>query len=170
MVVLRFLGTLLWFGVSAGVLTYAVHDLNVRDAPTFSIEGTVVSHRQERHASSQDTGSYYTYFITVRGATGDFEFGDGQQAIDTEPGTPVVVQVSTATGEVVFLRKDTTVVDLRNTVTMDVVLIALAAVGLLIALVHELIVDDYHYPRWLGFVFGGLAAGGGGWLALVLTW
>ncbi len=169
MLVIRLLATLLWFGVSAGMLTYAVHDLNVREAPTSSIEGTVIAHRQETYRSSQDTDMQFTYFITVRGASGDFEFGNGQPAIDTEPGTPVVVQVSTATGRVVSLRKGTTVVDLRNAVNSDVVLIVFAAVALLIASVRELVIDDYTYPRWLGFVFGALAAGGGGWLALMLA-
>ncbi|RSN41905.1 hypothetical protein DMC64_27785 [Amycolatopsis sp. WAC 04197] len=168
MLVIRLFATLLWFGVSAGLLTYAVHDLNVRDAPTSSVEGTVIAHRQESHMSSQDPEPHFTYFITVRGAAGDFEFGNGQQAIDTEPGTPVVVQVSTVTGEIVFLRKGTTVVDLRNTVTTDVVLIVFGTVGLLIALVRELVIDDYTCPRWLGFVVGALAAACGGWLALML--
>jgi hypothetical protein len=168
MLVARLLGTLLWFGVSAGFLTYAVHDLNVRDAPTSSVEGTVVAHRQERRVSSQDTDSSFTYFITVRGATGDSEFSSGRQAIDTEPGTRVVAQVSTATGELVFLRKGTTVVDLRNAVGADVGFIVFAAIGLLVASVREFVIDDYTYPRWLGFVFGVLAAGGGGWFALAL--
>ncbi|MBB5851064.1 hypothetical protein ACFQ05_37210 [Amycolatopsis umgeniensis] len=169
MLVVRLFVTLLWFGVSAGILTYAVHDLNGRNAPTSSIEGTVIAHRQEPYMSSLDTETQFTYFITVRGATGDFEFGNDQQAIDTEPGTPVVVQVSTATGGIVFLRKGATVVDLRNTVDKDVVLIVTGAVGLLIALVREFAVDDYTYPRWLGFVFGVLAAAVGGWLALILA-
>jgi hypothetical protein len=169
MLVLRLLGTLLWFGVPAGLLTYAVHDLDVRDAPTSSIEGTVVAHRQERRVSSQGTDSSFTYFITVRGAAGDVEFGSGRAAIDTEPGTPVVAQVSAATGDIVFLRRGTTVVDLRHAVGADVGFIIVAAIGLVIALVRELVIDDYAYPRWLGFVFGVLAAGGGAWFALVLV-
>ncbi|KZB85666.1 hypothetical protein [Amycolatopsis regifaucium] len=169
MLVIRLLATLLWFGIPAGILAYAVHDLNVRDAPTSSIEGTVIAHRQETYMSSQDPEPHSTYFITVRGAAGDFEFGNGRQAIDTEPGTPVVVQVSTATGKIVFLRKGATVVDLRNTVNTDVILIVFAAVGLLIALVRELVIDDYTYPRWLGFVFGTLAVAVGGWVALMLA-
>jgi hypothetical protein len=166
--VLRLLGTLLWFGVPAGVLTYAVHDLNVRDAPTSSVEGTVVAHRQERHVSSQDTDAYFTYFITVRSATGDLEFGSGRRAIDTEPGTPVVAQVSTASGEIAFLRRGTTVVDLRNAVGADVGFIVVAVIGLLVASARELLIDDHTYPRWTGFVIGVLAAGGGVWFTLVL--
>jgi hypothetical protein len=169
MLVLRLFGTLLWFGVSAGVLTYAVHDLNVRDAPTSSTEGTVVAHRQERHTSSQGTSEYFTYYITVRGAAGDMEFGSGWQTIDTEPGTPVVVQVSTATGDIAFLRKGTTVVDLRDAVDKNVAFIVFAAIGLVGASVRELLHEDATYPRWKGFAFGALAAGGGGWLALLLT-
>jgi hypothetical protein len=169
MLVIRLFATLLWFGVSAGVLTYAVHDLNVRDAPTSSIEGTVIAHRQESHIPPQHTEPHFTYFITVRGANGDFEFGNDQQATDTEPGTPVVVQVSTVTGEFMFLRKGTAVVDLRNPVNTDVNIIVLGVAGLFIALVRELVIDDHTYPRWLGFIFGTLAAAAGGWLALMLT-
>ncbi|WP_146044412.1 hypothetical protein [Amycolatopsis sp. BJA-103] len=168
MLAMRLLATLLWFGVSAGMLTYAVYELNVRDAPTSSIEGTVIAHRQERHVSEHNQ-LYFTYFITVRGATGDFEFGNHQPVTDTEPGTPVVVQVSTATGEIVFLRKGTIVVDLRDTVDGYVVLIGLGTVGLLGALVRELITDDYTYPRWLGFIFGALATATGGWVALIIA-
>lgn len=164
----RLLGTLFWFGVPAGLLTYAVHDLDVRDAPTYSVEGTVVGHRQQYHEATQDTTPYTTYFITVRGATGDFEFGDEQQALDTEPGTRVVVQVSQTTDDIVFVRKNGTVVDLRSTVGDDVGLIVFASISLLVALVRELVVEDYDIPRWVGFLVGLLAAGGGVYVAFLL--
>jgi hypothetical protein len=140
------------------------------DAPTHSIEGSVVGHRNEYHPATQDTTAYTTYFITVRGATGDFEFDDEQQALDTEPGTQVVVQVSEATDAIVFVRKNGTVVDLRNTVGKDVGFIVFASIGLLVALVRELVVDDYAYdfPRWTGFLVGLLAAGGGVYVALLV--
>jgi hypothetical protein len=168
MLVLRLLGTLFWFGVPAGFLTYAVHDLDVREAPTSSIEGTVVGHRQQYHAATQDSTAYTTYFITVRSATGDFEFGDEQQALDTEPGTLVVVQVSKTTDDIVFVRKNGTVVDLRNTVGDDVGIIVFASIGLLVALVRELALEDYDIPRWVGFLVGLLAAGGGVYVALLI--
>ncbi|MFJ1758855.1 hypothetical protein ACIOD2_00980 [Amycolatopsis sp. NPDC088138] len=169
MIVLRLIGTLLWFGVPAGVLTYAVHDLEVRDAPTYSIEGTVVGHRQQHHEATQDSTPYTTYFITVRSATGDFEFGDEQQALDTEPGTQVVVQVSKTTDDIVSVRKNGTVVDLRNTVGNDIGIIVVASIGLLIALVRELLLEDYDIPRWAGLLLGLLSAGGGVYVALLLV-
>jgi hypothetical protein len=168
MLVLRLLGTLLWFGIPAGVLTYAIHDVGVRNAPTHGIEGTVAGHRQEYHPATQDTPSYTTYFITVRSASEDFEFGDEQQALDTEPGTLVVVQVSRTTGKIVFVRKNGTVVDLRNSVGKDVGIIVVASIGLLIALGRELLVDGYDAPRWPGFLVGPLAAGGGVFVAFLL--
>src|SRR5438093_520553 len=104
------------------MLTYAIHDQNVRNAPTYDIEGTVVAHRQEFHPSSgPDTTSSTTYFITVRSdGEPDWEFGDTQQALDTEPCTRVVVKVSKVTYRVVFVRKGSEVVDLRQTVGSDV--------------------------------------------------
>ncbi|WP_328456511.1 MULTISPECIES: hypothetical protein [unclassified Amycolatopsis] len=168
MFVLRLLGTLFWFGVPAAFLTYAVHDLDVRDAPTYSIEGTVVGHRQQYHEGTQDSPGYTTYFITVRSATEDFEFGDQQQDLDTEPGTLVVVQVSKTTDEIVSVRKNGAVVDLRNTVGDDVGIIVFASIGLLIALVREFALEDYDIPRWLGFLVGLLAAGGGVYVAFLL--
>jgi hypothetical protein len=168
-IVLRLLGTLVWFGISAGLLTYTVHDLDVRDAPTYGIEGTVVGHRQVHHEADQDSTAYTTYFITVRSATEDFEFGDRNQDVDTEPGTQVVVQVSKATEKIVFLRKNDTLVDLRSTVGDDVGMIVIASIGLLIALVREALLDPYDFPRWAGFLLGVLSAGGGVWLGLVLA-
>ncbi|UOZ05291.1 hypothetical protein [Amycolatopsis sp. WQ 127309] len=168
MLVLRLFGTLLWFGLPAGFMTYAVHDLDVRDAPTYSIEGTVVGHRDEYHQSSQDSTGYTTYFITVRSATGDFEFGDEQQALDTEPGTLVVVQVSRTTDDIVSVRKNGTVVDLRNTVGNDIGIIVFASIGLLVALVREFLLEDYDIPRWVGFLIGLAAAGGGVYVAFLL--
>src|SRR5437879_1686841 len=122
MIVLRLIGTVLWFALPAGLLTHAIHDLAVRDAPTYDIEGTVVAHRQVFHPSSgPDTTSSTTYFITVRDAGNeDFEFGDDQQALDTPPGTPVVVKVSKETDKAVLVRKGGTVVDLRATIGNDV--------------------------------------------------
>lgn len=165
---LRLVGTLLWFGIPAALLTHGLQDLAVRDAPTHSIEGTIAGHRQQYHPATQDAPSYTTYYITVRSATDDFEVGDEQEALDTEPGTQVVVQVSETTDDVVFVRKNDTVVDLRNTVGKDVGTIVIASIGLLIALGREFLVDDYAFPRWPGFLVGLLAAGGGVYVAFLL--
>ncbi|WP_329046431.1 hypothetical protein OG738_31695 [Amycolatopsis sp. NBC_01488] len=171
MIVLRLIGTVLWFAVPAGLLTYAIHELGVRDAPTYDIEGTVVPHRQVYHpASGPDTTSSTTYFITVRDAGNeDFEFGDGQQALDTAPGTPVVVKVAKGTDEIVLVRKGGTVVDLRATIGDDVGMIVFGGLGLLVAFVRESLLEDYDIPRWAGFLLGALAAGGGVYVALRLA-
>ncbi|WP_155543544.1 hypothetical protein [Amycolatopsis camponoti] len=169
MIVLRLIGTVLWFAIPAGMLTFAVHDLTVRDAPTYDIEGTVVAHRQEYHPPGKDTAASTTYFITVRSAgAADWEFGDLQQALDTEPGTPVVVQVSKVTDRVLFVRKSGTVVDLRATVGADVLLIVLGGLGLLVALGREALLEDLEFPHVAGFLLGALAAGGGVYLGLQL--
>jgi hypothetical protein len=171
MIVLRLIGTVLWFAIPAGLLTYSIHDLNVRDAPTYDIEGTVVAHRQVFHpATDPGTTSSTTYYITVRRAgEPDWEFGDDQQALDTEPGTPVVVKVSKVTDEAVLVRKNGTVVDLRATIGDDVWMIVFGGLGLLVALVRESLLEDYDIPRWAGFVLGTLSAGGGVYLALQLA-
>ncbi|WP_146044448.1 hypothetical protein [Amycolatopsis sp. BJA-103] len=70
------------------------------------------------------------------------------------------------TDEIMFLRNGTAVVDLPKPVDTDVNIIVL---GLFIALVRELVIDDHTYPLWLGFIFGALAAAAGRWLALMLT-
>ena len=169
MVVLRLIGTVLWFAVPAALLTFASHDLAVRDAPTYSVEGTVVAHRQETHAGGGDDPTVTTtYFVTIRGgADGDeFEVGSNRQALDTEPGTQVVVQVSEETHEVVVLRKGGTVVDLRMATGDLVWLIVLSGLGLLVAVFREFVLEDVDVPRWAGFVLGALAACGGVWFAL----
>jgi len=172
MIVLRLLGTVLWFAIPAWLLTSAIHDLAVRDAPTSSIEGTIVAHRVAKHTGSgDDPTTTTTYFVTFRAAEGteQFEFGSDQQAVDTEPGTPVVVKVSQATQDVVLLRKGGTVVDLRPTIGAEVTMLVLGGLGLLIALVRESLLEDYDIPRWAGFVLGTLAAGGGVYIALWVT-
>ncbi|GLY40525.1 hypothetical protein Amsp01_065480 [Amycolatopsis sp. NBRC 101858] len=166
MIVLRIIGTVLWFAIPAGMLTFAVHDLGVRDAPTYDIEGTVVAHRQVYHPAESDSPAWTTYFITVRSAgEPDWEFGDPQQALDTEPGTPVVVQVSKVTDWALFVRKGGTVVDLRTALGTDVWLLVLGGLGALIALARESLLEDRHVA---GFVLGALAAGGGVYLGLQL--
>jgi hypothetical protein len=171
MIVLRLIGTVLWFAIPAGLLTYAIHDLTVRDAPTYDIEGTVVAHRQVYHpADGPDTTSSTTYYITVRSdREADFEFGDDQQALDTEPGTPVVVEVSKATDKIVLVHKGGTVVDLRPAFGDDVGMIVFGGLGALIALVREFMLEDYDIPRWAGLVLGALSAGGGVYLVLRLA-
>lgn len=172
MIVLRLIGTVLWFAIPAGLLTYAIHDLAVRDAPTYAVEGTVVAHRKVTHPSSgDDPTTSTTYFVTIRGADGrDFEIGDDRQALDTEPGTPVVAEVSKATGDVVQVRKPGTVADLRPTIGTDVTMLVLGALGALIALAREALLEDYDIPHWAGFLLGTLAAGGGVYVALRFPW
>ncbi|MFJ9782788.1 hypothetical protein ACIRSS_24620 [Amycolatopsis sp. NPDC101161] len=171
MIVLRLIGTVLWFALPAALLTYAIHDLDVRDAPTYDIEGTVVAHRQVVHTSSgPDSTTYTTYFITVRDAENEtFEFGDRHPELDTEPGTPVVVEVAKQSDEIVMVRKGGTVVDLRATISEDVWMIVFGGLGLLIALGRESLLEDYDIPRWAGFLLGFLAAGGGVYLTLRLA-
>src|SRR3954469_21053399 len=133
MIVLRIVGTVLWFAGSAALLTYAIHDLGVRDAPTYAVEGTVVDHWQTvSKATADDPTTSTTYHLTVRGANGeDFAVGNLQEALDTEPGTPVVAEVSKATGQVVIVRKNGTVVDLRRTIGDDVGMIVFGGIGAL---------------------------------------
>jgi hypothetical protein len=171
MIVLRLIGTVLWFAVPAGLLTYGIHDLVVRDAPAYSVEGTVVAHRKAvHHGTGDDPTTTTTYFITVRSAGGEtFEVGDDEQAFDTEPGTPVVAEVSKATGEVVRVHKNGAVVDLRPTIGDDVVMLVLGGLGALIALVREALLEDYDIPHWAGFLLGTLAAGGGVYVALQMA-
>ncbi|WP_410677006.1 hypothetical protein [Amycolatopsis sp. cmx-4-68] len=170
MIVLRLIGTVLWFAVPAGLLTYGIHDLVVRDAPTYSVEGTVVAHRKAiHHGAGDDPTTTTTYFITVHSAGGaDFEVGDDEQALDTEPGTPVVAEVSTATGQVVQVHNGT-VVDLRPTIGDDVGMLVFGGLGALIALVRESVLEDYDIPHWAGFLLGALAAAGGVYVALRLA-
>lgn len=171
MIILRLIGTVLWFAIPAALLTYTIHDLAVRDAPTYDVEGTVIAHRKEVHTGSgSDATSSTIYFITVRDAENrTFEFGDDDQALDTDPGTPVVVKVSKQTDEIVLVRKGGTVVDLRATISQDVWMIVFGGLGLLVALVREFLLEDYDIPRWAGLLLGFLAAGGGVYFALRLA-
>lgn len=165
MIVLRIIGTVLWFGIPAWLLTYGTHDLVVRDAPTYSVEGTVSDHWQT-HTSGNgvDPTSTTTYFVTIHASDGrDFDARSFEQDLDTEPGTPVVATVSRATGDVVQLRRNGTVLDLRRSIGDDVTMLVLGGLGLAIALVRETVVESVH---WTGFVLGALAAGGGVYLAL----
>ena len=168
MIVLRVIGTVLWFGVPAWLLAYAIHDLVVRDAPTCSVEGTVADHWQT-HTSGNgpDASSSTTYFLTIRGADGqDIEIHDLRPELDTEPGTRVVAEVSRVTGGVVTLRRGGTALDLRPSIGDDVTMIVLGGLGLFVALVRETVLEDSH---WAGFVLGALAAGGGVYVALRLA-
>jgi hypothetical protein len=168
MIVLRIIGTVLWFGVPAGLLTYAIHDLVVRDAPTYSVEGTVADHWQTRTTSSgADPTTTTTYFVAIRTSDGrDVELHDFRPELDTAPGTPVVAGVSRVTGEVVQLRRSGTVIDLRPPIGDDVTMIVFGALGVFIALVRETAVESVH---WTGFVLGALSAGGGVYFALRLA-
>ena len=168
MIVLRVIGTVLWFAVPAGLLTYGIHALVVRDTPTYSVEGTVSDHWQTVTPSSgPDSTTTTTYFVTIRASDGrNLELHDFQQALDTAPGTPVVADVSRVTGEVVLLRRSGTVVDLRPSIGDDVTAIVLGCLGLFIALVRETVLESAH---WTGFVLGVLSAGGGVYFALRLA-
>jgi hypothetical protein len=137
--------------------------------PDGLFEGTIAGRRHEYHPATQDTSAYTTYFVTIRSAAGDFEVSAEKEALDTEPGTQVVAQVPETTGDVVFVRENGTVVDLRNTVGKDVGTIVFASITLLIALGRELPVDDYSLPRWPGFLVALLAAGGGVYAAFLLV-
>ncbi|OXM66047.1 hypothetical protein [Amycolatopsis vastitatis] len=168
MIVLRIIGTVLWFAVPAGLLTYAIHDLVVRDAPTYSVEGTVSDHWQTHSSSSgPDPTTTTTYFVTIRASDGrDLELHDFRQELDTAPGTPVVAAVSRVTGEVVQLRRSGTPIDLRPPIGDDVTMIVFGGLGLFIALVRETALESVH---WTGFVLGALSAGGGVYFALRLA-
>jgi hypothetical protein len=165
MIVLRIIGTVLWFAIPAWLVTYGTHDLVVRDAPTYSVEGTVSDHWQTHTSGNgMDPTSTTTYFITIRASDGqDLDVRSFEQELDTEPGTPVVAAVSRTTGEVVRLRRSGAVLDLRRSIGDDVTMLVLGCLGLFIALVRETVVESAH---WTGFVLGALAAGGGVYLAL----
>jgi hypothetical protein len=168
MIVLRIIGTVLWFGVPAGLLTYAIHDLVVRDAPTYSVEGVVADHWQTHsNATGPDATSTTTYFVTIRTSDGrDLELHDLRQALDTEPGTRVVAGISRVTAKVVQLRRSGTEIDLRPPIGDDVTMIVFGGLGLFIALVRETALESVH---WTGFVLGALSAGGGVYFALRLA-
>ena len=165
MIVLRVIGTVLWFGVPAWLLAYAVHDLVVRDAPTYSVEGTVADHWQTHTSGNgMDPTSTTTYFVSIRASDGrELEVHDLRPELDTAPGTPVVAEVSRTTGEIVLLRRKGSEIDLRPSIGDDVTMLVFGALGAFIALVRETVLESAH---WTGFVLGALSAGAGVYVAL----
>ncbi len=143
-----------------GVVCLMCQVLAGRDAPTYRVDGQVVSHEQgalpvgggdedaESHTVVVDAAGGRQYRITAVGP-----------GLDLPPGQPVTLDVSTADGSIAYLRAGGSVVDLRSGVVRPVLLI----IASLLALggVYFGAVRLNVYPpvaTWLALALGALLA------------
>lgn len=141
-----------------GIVCLMCQALAGRDAPTFRVEGHVVSHERGAlpvggdeeaisHTIAVDAGNRH-YRVTA--------FGPG---LDLPVGQPVALDVSTADGSIAYLRAGGAVTDLRPGVVRPVLLITAALLAL--GAVYFGAVRLNVYPpvaTWLALALGALLA------------
>ncbi|MEV7091617.1 hypothetical protein AB0M80_02125 [Amycolatopsis sp. NPDC051045] len=142
-----------------GVVCLMCQVLAGRDAPTYRVEGHVVSHEQgalpvggdedaESHTIAVDAAGGRHYRVTAVGP-----------GLDLPPGQPVTLDVSAADGSIAYLRAGGGVVDLRSGVIRPVVLIVASLLAL--GAVYFGAVRLNVYPpvaTWLALALGAVLA------------
>jgi hypothetical protein len=142
-----------------GIVCLMCQVLAGRDAPTYRVDGHVVSHEQGelpvggdenavRHTIAVDAADGRRYHVTA--------VGDG---LDLPAGQPVALDVSTADGGIAYLLAGGSVIDLRPGVVRPVLLIVAALLAL--GAVYFGAVRLNVYPpvaTWLAVALGALLA------------
>ncbi|SEB34418.1 hypothetical protein SAMN04489727_0988 [Amycolatopsis tolypomycina] len=141
-----------------GVVCLMCQVLAGRDAPTYRVEGQVVSHERGALpvAGDEDTQSHT---IAVDAGERQFHVTAVGPGLDLPLGQPVTLDVSTADGTIAYLRAGGSVVDLRPGVVRPVLLIVASLLAL--GAVYFGAVRLNVYPpvaTWLALALGALLA------------
>jgi hypothetical protein len=141
-----------------GVVCLMCQVLAGRDAPTYRVEGHVVSHsRGELPVGGNEDAVSHT--IAVDAGERHYRVTAVDPGLDLPPGQPVTLDVSTADGSIAYLRAGGGVVDLRSGVVRPVLLITTALLAL--GAVYFGAVRLNVYPpvaTWLALALGALLA------------
>jgi hypothetical protein len=106
-----------------GVVCLMCQVLAGRDAPTYLVDGHVVSHEQGEFPVGGD-GDAVPHTVGIDAANGrHYEITTVGPGLDLPPGQPVALDVSTVDGSVAYLRAGGGVLDLRAGVVRPVLLI-----------------------------------------------
>lgn len=140
-----------------GIVCLMCQVLAGRDAPTYRVEGHVVSH--ERGALPVGGDDAVTQTLVVDAGNRRYRLTAVGPGLDLPAGQPVVLDVSTADGGIAYLRAGGGVVDLRPGVVRPVLLIVAALFGL--GAVYFAAVRLNVYPpvaTWLALALGAVLA------------
>ncbi|MEV5714195.1 hypothetical protein AB0L41_09870 [Amycolatopsis mediterranei] len=141
-----------------GVVCLMCQVLAGRDAPTYRVEGLVVSHtRGELPVGGNEDAVSHT--VAVDAGDRHYRVTAVDPGLDLPPGQPVTLDVSTADGSIAYLRAGGGVVDLRSGVVRPVLLISTALLAL--GAVYFGAVRLNVYPpvaTWLALALGALLA------------
>ncbi|MGW5747193.1 hypothetical protein [Amycolatopsis sp. NPDC003861] len=141
-----------------GVVCLMCQALAGRDAPTYRVEGHVVSHTR----GALPVGGYAdaeSHTVEVDAGGRHFRVTAVDPGLDLPPGQPVTLDVSTADGSIAYLRAGGGVVDLRSGVVRPVLLIVASLLAL--GAVYFGAVRLNVYPpvaTWLALALGALLA------------
>lgn len=141
-----------------GVICLMCQVLAGRDAPTYRVEGHVVSHARG-DLPIGGTEDALSQTIAIDAAGRQFRVTAVDPGLDLPPGQPVVLDVSTADGSIAYLSAGGGVVDLRPGVVRPVLLISASLLAL--GAVYFGAVRLNIYPpvaTWLALALGALLA------------
>ncbi|MCR6490279.1 hypothetical protein M8542_46485 [Amycolatopsis sp. OK19-0408] len=144
--------------VLGGVVCLMCQALAGRDAPTYRVEGHVVSHERGALPVGGDEDAV-SQTIAVDAGSHRYDITAVDPGLDLPPGQPVILDISRADGSVAYLSAGGGVVDLRSGVVRPVLLIFAALVAL--GAVYFGAVRLHVYPpvaTWLALVLGALLA------------
>ncbi len=141
-----------------GIVCLMCQVLAGRDAPTYRVEGHVVSHTR----GALPVGGYgdaVSHTVAVDAGDRHYRVTAVDPGLDLPPGQPVTLDVSTADGSIAYLRAGGGVVDLRSGVVRPVLLIVASLLAL--GAVYFGAVRLNVYPpvaTWLALALGALLA------------
>jgi hypothetical protein len=142
-----------------GIVCLMCQVLAGRDAPTYRVEGHVVSHERGALSVGGDEGAV-SQTITVDAADQrHYRITAVDPGLDLPAGQPVALDVSTADGSIAYLLAGGSVIDLRPGVVRPVLLI-LAALFALGAVYFSAVRLNVYPPvaTWLALALGTLLA------------
>ena len=141
-----------------GVVCLMCQVLAGRDAPTYRVEGQVVSHtRGALPVGGNEDAVSHT--IAVDAGDRHYRVTAVDPGLDLPAGQPVVLDISTGDGSIAYLRAGGSVVDLRSGVVRPVLLIVASLLAL--GAVYFGAVQLNIYPpvaTWLALALGALLA------------
>ncbi|SFW45422.1 hypothetical protein [Amycolatopsis australiensis] len=141
-----------------GVVCLMCQVLAGRDAPTYRVDGHVVSHERGALPVGGDDDAV-SHTIAVDAGNRRYRITAVSAGLDLPPGQPVALDVSTADGAVAYLHAGGGVVDLRPGVVRPVLLIVAALLAL--GAVYFGAVRLNVYPpvaTWLALALGAVLA------------
>jgi len=141
-----------------GIVCLMCQVLAGRDAPTYRVEGHVVSHTRGALPVGGDEDAV-SHTVAVDAGDRHYRVTAVDPGLDLPDGQPVTLDVSTADGSIAFLRAGGGVVDLRSGVVRPVLLIVASLLAL--GAVYFGAVRLNVYPpvaTWLALALGALLA------------